>query len=106
MLAYKPTDAQSPQNETGPINPPEAAGDLSPEQTRKTIRKAGTLPGDTVQEVTDAVRCEPETLTSNAEVGRRIDSAAGQRMSSISKGIPLEDLGLSSDSSDDEGSYS
>ena len=84
------------------MNPPQAAEELFPEQTRIKIRKAETPLGNTVQEAMAAVRCEPETLTPNAEVGRRTDSAACQKMSSISNGIPLEDLGPSSNSSDDE----
>lgn len=77
---------------TGPTNIPEITDDRSQERTV----------GSTVPEVTAAVRCGQKTFTSNAEVGRKINPATGQRMSIISNAIPLEDLGLSSDSSNDE----
>ena len=102
LLAYKPAEGQSLPNEADPINTPEVAEDPSRKQTRVTIRNGGKSLGSSVQEVTGAVRCEQEKLASNTEVGGKINSAAGQKISKISEGIPLEDLGLSSDSSNDE----
>ncbi|KAL8786307.1 MAG: hypothetical protein Q9195_008267 [Heterodermia aff. obscurata] len=102
LLAYQPTDRQSLPNEVNPSNLQAMARDPSREQTRLSIRDAGTSLGSSVQEVNAAVSCEQEKLTSNTEVGRKINPADEQRISKFSGGIPLKDLGLSTDSSNDE----
>ena len=102
LLAYKPTDDQLLHKATGPTDIPKIAEDPSQERTGIVIRNAESSLGSTVPEVTAAVRCGQKTSTSNAEVGKKMDSVTGQRMSIFSNAIPVEDLGLSSDSSNEE----
>ena len=85
-----------------PINLPETAEDPSQEQTMIVIPNPEKSLVSTTSEVTAGVRREQEIFTSNAEPGRNINPAPDQRMSIISNALPLEDLGLLSDSTNDE----
>ena len=85
-----------------PINLPETAKDPSQVQTMIVIPNPEKSLVSTALEVTASVRREQETFNSNAEPGRNINPSPDQRMSIISNAIPLEDLGLLSDSTNDE----
>ena len=102
LLAYESTNVQSLPGVNAPINIPEIAEDSSQEQTMIVVPNLEESLLSTASEVTAGVRREQETFTSNAVPGKNINPAPDQRMSIISSEIPLEDLGLLSDSTNDE----